>query len=49
MQTKIALVKILQNFKVSASGKTNIPVTFEPSSVFQTPVGGMWLRLEKLN
>lgn len=49
MQTKIAIVKILQSFKISASGKTNIPVTFAPSSVFQSPVGGMWLKLESIN
>jgi hypothetical protein len=46
MQTKIALVKLLLNYNISASGKTNIPVTFVPSAIFQAPVGGMWLKLE---
>lgn len=49
MQTKIALVKILQAYKLTACDKTTIPMKFVPTAAFQAPVGGMWLKVESLN
>lgn len=46
MQTKIALVKLLKKFKFSPCDKTPIPMKFSPSAAFQSPLGGMWLKLE---
>jgi hypothetical protein len=48
MQTKLALVKLLLNYRLSPSEETRIPVTFVPTSIVQAPVGGMPLKLEKL-
>ncbi|KAG5667308.1 hypothetical protein PVAND_015294 [Polypedilum vanderplanki] len=48
MQTKIGIVKLLMNFKIQPCEKTTIPMKFVPNAVFQTPIGGMWLKIEKL-
>jgi len=49
MQTKIVLVKLLRKYKFSPGTRTPIPMKFSPSSAFQSPVGGMWLKIEKIN
>lgn len=49
MQTKIALVKLLREYRFSSCPKTTIPMAFEPSAAFQSPVGGMWLTVESIN
>ena len=48
MQTKIAIVKLLLNYEFEPTDKTPIPMKFVPSSPFLTPVGGMWLKLKKI-
>ena len=48
MQSKIAIAKILQNYKISPSDKTPIPMKFVPSGPFLAPVGNMWLNLKKI-
>ena len=48
MQSKIAVAKILQNYKITPSDKTPIPMKFIPSGPFLAPVGGMWLKLNKI-
>ncbi|CRL05219.1 CLUMA_CG018250, isoform A [Clunio marinus] len=48
MQTKIALVKLLQNFRFSPCEKTTIPMKFVPKSVFLNPVGGIYKIILKL-
>lgn len=48
MQTKIAIVKLLIKFKFSPCAKTPIPMKFAPSSSLQSPLGGMWLKVEKV-
>lgn len=48
MQSKLGIVKILQNFELSPSEKTPIPIKFVPSSPFLAPVGGMHLKLKKI-
>lgn len=48
MQTKIALVKLLNKYKFSPCDKTPIPMKFSPRKSFQSPVDGMWLKLEHI-
>ncbi|KAG4068765.1 hypothetical protein HA402_002456 [Bradysia odoriphaga] len=49
MQAKVAIVKLIENYKISINDQSPIPMKFEPSSPFLAPVGGMWLNLDKLN
>ncbi|KAL7026335.1 hypothetical protein ACKWTF_013868 [Chironomus riparius] len=49
MQAKIGLVKLLRNFRILPSDKTLIPMKYSPSSGFQAPLGGMWLKLQSIN
>ncbi|KAG5667309.1 hypothetical protein PVAND_015295 [Polypedilum vanderplanki] len=48
MQTKVGLVKLLLKYKILPCEKTIYPMKFVPNATFQCPVGGMWLKLEKL-
>jgi hypothetical protein len=48
MQTKIGIVKLLMNFKILPCSKTIVPMKFSPTAAFQSPEGGMWLKLERL-
>lgn len=48
MQSKLGIVKILQNFEISPSGLTPIPMKFVPSAPFLAPVGGMHLNLKNI-
>lgn len=49
MQTKIALVKLLLEYKFLTCEKTPTPMKFEATAAFQSPVGGMWLSVEAIN
>lgn len=48
MQAKLALAKLIKNFKFSPSDKTPIPMEFEAFAPFVSPKGGMWLKVEKI-
>lgn len=48
MESKIGLIKLLRKFKILPSEKTTIPIKFSPMASMQYPLGGMWLKLEKL-
>jgi cytochrome P450 len=48
MQVKIAIVKLLINFKFLPSSKTSKPMKFKPNAVLQSPLNGVWLKLERL-
>lgn len=48
MQSKLGIVKILQNFELSTSSLTPIPIKFVPSAPFLAPLGGMHLNLKKI-
>lgn len=48
MQAKLGLVKLLQNFKILPSDKTPNPMKYSPTAPFQSPDGGLWLKIEKL-
>ena len=48
MQSKMGIAKVIKNFIVTPSKKTPIPVNFVPPNPFLAPVGGMWLKLTKV-
>lgn len=48
MQSKLSVVKILQNYEVIPSDRTPIPMKFVPQSPFLAPVGDMWLNFKKI-
>lgn len=48
MQTRVGLATILNNFAVSATSKTQIPMTFKPNSNVLTPSCESYLRIETL-
>jgi cytochrome P450 family 6 len=48
MQTKLGIVKLLKNFKLSICNKTLDPFEFNPTGLLQSPKGGMWLKLENV-
>jgi cytochrome P450 family 6 len=49
MQAKIGLIKIIRNYRILTCSKTLIPLKIDPKSAFLNPLGGMWLKLEKIN
>ncbi|CAH1104625.1 unnamed protein product [Psylliodes chrysocephalus] len=48
MQSKVGLVSILKNFKVSLNNKTKEPLKFLAASMIPQVEGGIWLNLEKI-
>lgn len=48
MQTKIALIQLLTNFKFTPSSKTTIPMRFDKSSFVLAPENDMWLKVKKI-
>lgn len=47
-QVKVALIKLLNNFRYSLDSKTEYPVKGVPRSFVIKAVGGLWLNVEKL-
>lgn len=48
MQSKVGLVSILKNFKVTLNKKTKEPLVFSTNSIIPQVKGGVWLNLEKI-
>nr|ARO50430.1 cytochrome P450 [Chironomus tentans] len=48
MESKVGLIKLLSVFRILPSEKTSIPIQFSPTASLQTPLGGMWLKLQRL-
>lgn len=49
MQTKIALISLLLNFKIYPTDKTPNPMEFDNINATITPKGGtMWLKVVKI-
>lgn len=46
MQVKLALIKLLMNFKFSAAPRTSIPMKFDSRSLTLVPHDDMWLKIE---
>lgn len=48
LQTKITLITIIQNYKISPSSKTKEPLDILPASFVNVPTGGHWVEFTKL-
>lgn len=48
MQTKLAIISLLMNFKFSPNSLTSIPMKFDPTALTLAPHNDMWLKIEKL-
>lgn len=46
MQTRLGIATVLNNFRVSPSAKTTIPMKFQPDATLLSPAGGMHLNIE---
>lgn len=47
-QSKIALIKILSNYKIEICDKTLIPYKYDPFSFISLPLTGIFLKITKL-
>lgn len=47
-QTKIGLIKILRNYKVDVCSKTLIPYKYDPFSFILVPLGGLYLKITRI-
>lgn len=48
MQTRLGIATILNDFKVTTSKKTLIPMKFQPDGQLLSPDGGMFLNIEPI-
>ncbi|KAI4460048.1 cytochrome p450 [Holotrichia oblita] len=48
MQTKMCLVLMIRNFKLTINSRTRLPLKFDPSKFFPCPLNGLWIDLEKI-
>ncbi|KAK9696688.1 Cytochrome P450 [Popillia japonica] len=49
MQTKVGLILLLRNFRVSLNGRTELPLVLEPSALLMTTRNKIWLDVEKVH
>lgn len=49
LQTKVALISMIQNYKIKLNPKTKTPFVMESTSLVLSPEGGIWLDVEKIN
>lgn len=48
-QTRIGLVKLLQNFEFSTCSRTQIPIKYSSKSIILSPENGNWLKITKIS
>lgn len=48
LQSKLGLAVLLNSFRFSLHGKTQVPVTFNTKSVILNAQGGLWLKAVKI-
>ena len=48
MQSKVGIVKLLLNYSFEPTDKTPVPMKFIPSSPFLSPLGGMFLKVNRI-
>ncbi|CAD7079469.1 unnamed protein product [Hermetia illucens] len=48
MQSRIALIMLLKNYRINLSSKSPVPLVFNPKSFILAPEGGMYLDIEKI-
>lgn len=46
-QSKVGLAVLLKKYKFTLNSKTKTPLTMEPRNLILTPLGGIWLNVEK--
>ncbi|XP_014233425.1 probable cytochrome P450 6a14 [Trichogramma pretiosum] len=49
LQSKIALISLLMNFRITTCDKTPIPIGYSKCAVVQAPEGGVYVKFEKRN
>lgn len=49
MQTRLGIATILNDFQVTPSKETIIPMRFQPETILLSPLGGMHLNLERIH
>lgn len=49
LQVKLAIVNVLQNFKIKPSAKSNYPLDVDPSSFIARPLNGAWVHFENIS
>lgn len=47
-QTRIGLVKLLQNFEFSTCSRTQIPIKYSSTILVLSPDNGTWLKVKKI-
>lgn len=48
LQTRLGLVTIIRNFRVTLNEKTIHPIKLDPKDVTMMPLGGIWLNTERI-
>lgn len=48
LQSKIGLLTIIKNYKVSLADKTKPGMNFDPWELMLSKVGGVWINLKKI-
>ncbi|KAL5285750.1 hypothetical protein ACFFRR_007437 [Megaselia abdita] len=48
MQTAIALITLLREFKFSVGSKTEIPITYDKENIFLVPLKGLHVKVERI-
>lgn len=49
IQTRLGLLSIIRNYRVTLSEKTVHPIRLDPKDVTMMPYGGIWLNTERIN
>uniref|UniRef100_T1I4Z9 Uncharacterized protein n=1 Tax=Rhodnius prolixus TaxID=13249 RepID=T1I4Z9_RHOPR len=48
LEAKMALAKVVENFQINASSKNIEPLKCDPKAFITNPIGGLWLKMEKI-
>uniref|UniRef100_A0A1L8E423 Putative cytochrome n=1 Tax=Nyssomyia neivai TaxID=330878 RepID=A0A1L8E423_9DIPT len=48
MQTRVGLATLLSKYRITPTSRTPIPMKYDPKSAVLSPIGGMWLKIEKI-
>lgn len=49
MQTRVGLATLLSNYRFEVSEKTQVPLAFDPKSIFLSPEKMMYLKVTKID
>lgn len=48
MQTKVGLILLLRNYRITLNDRTELPLILEPSALLMTTKNKIWLDFEKI-